>query len=69
MRFLITIHDSRGITLGDVPLDEAPIHMPLVGDHIQYADENGEPKDATVTSRLFRWIKGAPQVILTVSFE
>jgi len=68
MEFLITIHNSRGVTLGNVSLNEAPIHIPLVGDQIQYADENGELKDATVASRQFRWIAGTQQVILTVDF-
>jgi hypothetical protein len=68
MGFLITIHNSKGITLGNISLDDAPVHIPLVGDQIQYVDENGELKDGTVASRQFKWIAGTQQVILTVSF-
>lgn len=67
MRFLITIHNLKGVTLGDIPLDQAPTHIPLVNDQIEFLNEDKDPQIATVISRMFRWVYDTEQLILTVS--
>jgi hypothetical protein len=67
-KFLITIHNSVGVTQGDISLEDIPAHIPLVGDQIAYKDEAGNDKRGLVVSREFRWIISTQQVILTVEF-